>query len=1001
MSPKPHPRPGSGAGVRIHLLGGFAVEVQDDRAPDAAWRLRKAKTLVKLLALAPGHRLHREQVMAVLWPGRPPPAAANNLHQVLHVARAHLDAGSEGRRCLHLEDDVLSLRSAAPIWIDVEAFRSEALTALRTGDRERARTALALHRGPLLPEDLYEEWTEPARGELERLRDEVATLLEPDRTPTATAAPSADNLPGELTTFIGREAELGEVARLLRRGPLVALVGSAGCGKTRLALEVAARAREDFRDGVWLVELAPLAQADLIADTVAAAVGVRLGARSPAAATLVESLAGREALIVLDNCEHLVAPCAHLAEALLRGCPGLQILATSREPLQVSGEIVFRVPSLTLPDLALASSGGDLTRSEAVRLFADRAAAAQPGFALTAANAAAVAWICHRLDGVALAIELAAARVGSLPPAEIERRLGESYRLLRQERRTVHKRQQTLEAALDWSHRLLDEQEATLFRRLAVFAGGFGLDAAEEVCERGTLSREDVVEAMTRLVGKSLVVAEDQDGQGGRGRFRLLEMVRQYARERLAETDELGGVLEDHARCYLELAARTARGEEAPPAAEEALRRLDLETDNFRAALEWLLEHDATEAVRLAGALSDWWLLRGRLVEGRAWHRAAADRTRQDSAAAAAALLRAVAFSGRAGDMAEGGRLAARSLSIYRGLGDRAGTVRALHTLGLQSWLRGDYPRARALLEATIAEARLMPSLAYEANPTHALGILAVSTRDLRGARARFEHALELLEPVPDDAPPSFLVVTPGLVPLVRGRGVVQEESQIMFFRRVVGPRTAAAYVSLNLALVSRLEGDPARADVLLGSALARLRAAGDEHGIAQALAAIGRLATLQGDAERAHEALRASLVMRRRLGDVRGVGLTLALLAELAADGGDVEHAASLLERALAMVEEIGDRPAMMWMLWALARVDLLAGRADAARRRLEAGLALSDELGARVMRAWTIASLAEVDLRDAATDRADRLLEEARHEFEDCGDPWGLERCEALSAR
>jgi predicted ATPase len=897
---------------------------------------------------------------------------------------------------------VLSLRSVPAIWIDVEAFRRDALMALRTGDRERARVALELYRGPLLPEDLYEDWTEPTRGELERLRDEIAMLVDADRAPTATAGPSLDNLPTELTTFIGRDAELGEVARLLRRGPLVVLVGSAGCGKTRLALEAAARARGDFRDGVWLVELAPLAQADLIADAVASAVGVRLGARSPAAATLVESLATREALIVLDNCEHLVAPCAHLAEALLRGCPGLQILASSREALQVSGEIVFRVPSLTLPDLARASSREELTRSESVRLFVERAAAAQPGFALTAANAAAVAWICHRLDGVPLAIELAAARVGSLPPAEIERRLGESYRLLRQERRTLQPRQQTLEAALDWSHRLLDDEEATLFRRLAVFAGGFGLDAAEDVCERGALSREDVVDALTRLAGKSLVVAEELDGQP---RYRLLEMVRQYARERLAETDELGGVLERHAHCYLELAGRMGRGEAAPSAADEPLRRFDLETDNFRAALEWLLEHDAPEAVRLAGSLSDWWLLRGRLVEGRAWHRAAAERTRQDSAAAAAALLRAVAFSGRAGDMAEGGRLAERGLSIYRKLGDRAGTTRALHTLGLQSWLRGDYPRACELLEATIAEARLMPSLAYEANPTHALGIVAVSTRDLPGARARLEHALELLEGLPDDAPPSFLVVTPGLVPLLRGRGpvlgVVQEESQIMFFRRVVGPRTAAAYVRLNLGLVRRLEGDPAGADVLLGSALARLRAAGDEHGIAQALAAIGRLATLQGDAGRAHEALRTSLVMRRRLGDVRSVGLTLALLAELAVDGGDLEHGASLLERALTMLSDVGDRPAMMWMLWALGRVELLAGKADAARRRLEAGLALSEALGTRVMRAWTIAALAEVDFRVAAQERGQKLLEEARREFERCGDPWGLERCEALSAR
>jgi predicted ATPase len=551
-----------------------------------------------------------------------------------------------------------------------------------------------------------------------------------------------DNLPSELTTFIGRDAELDEVARLLRRAPLVTLTGAAGCGKTRLALEIAARQRDEYHDGVWLVELAPLSEPDLVPDAVVAALEVKLGRRSPVEAALVESLATTEALIVLDNCEHLVDACAHLAETLLRGCPGLQVLATSREPLAVTGEIVWRVPSLTLPTPGREPAPEKLLRSEAVRLFVDRAGAAQPGFALTDRNAAGVAQICRRLDGVPLAIELAAARVGSLPPLEIARRLGESFRLLQQERRTAEMRQQTLEAALDWSYRLLDDEEGTLLRRLAVFAGAFGLDAAEEVCAGDGLPGADVVDVLVRLVSKSLVVAEDAEGQP---RYRLLEMVRQYAHERLREASESDALAERHALWYLDLPERAGSGGETADAAKTRLGRLDLETDNLRAALRWLLDHDPPEALSLAGSLSDWWLLRGRLAEGREWLETGVERAPEDSPAVAEALLRSVPFAARGGDMVRGSQLAERSLSIYRKLGDREGMSRALHMLGLQSWLRGAFPRASEQLAATIEEAQLAGSAPAEANAAHALGMLAVSTRDLPGARTWPERALALL----------------------------------------------------------------------------------------------------------------------------------------------------------------------------------------------------------------------------------------------------------------
>jgi predicted ATPase len=660
----PRTPPAPAAGVRIHLLGAFAVAIDDQLVPEGAWRLRKAKTLVKLLALAPGHRLHREQVIAVLWPDRAREAAANNLHQVLHVARRQLDGGAGGRRCLRLEHDVLSLCAEEELWIDAEAFRREALSALRARDPERAASVLELYPGPLLPEELYEAWTEPTRAELDGLRGELATLAAGAvGRPEAAAAASArrDNLPVELTTFVGREKELDELARLLRRGPLVTLAGPAGAGKTRLGLEIAARRRDDFRDGVWLIELAPVSEPDVIADAVAAGMGLGPGSGARGVDALLTALAGAAALIVLDNCDHLVTACAHLTEALLRGCPELQVLATSREPLQVTGEIVWRVPPLTLPDAESSASPAELMRAESVRLFVDRAGGAQPGFALTERNAKDVARICQSLDGVPLAIELAAARVGSLSPGEIALWLGESFRLLRQERRTADPRQQTLEGALDWSYRLLEPDETELLRRLAVFAGTFDLAAVEGVC-----GSEHPIDTLVRLVHKSLVVAEEVAGEP---RYRLLSMIRRYARERLVEAGEAGALAERHARWYLALPERLREAD-----SESRLRRLDLEPDNFRAALAWLLDNDAPAALRLTDLLGDWWLMRGRLVEGRAWLESALERSQEATPVAAAALLRAMAFVGRSGGMSEGDRLAERSFSISRELGDGDGT---------------------------------------------------------------------------------------------------------------------------------------------------------------------------------------------------------------------------------------------------------------------------------------------------------------------------------------
>ena len=523
-----------------------------------------------------------------------------------------------------------------------------------------------------------------------------------------------------------------------------------------------------------------------------------------------------------------------------------------------------------------------------------------------------------------------------------------------------------------------------------MFTGTFDLAAVESVC-----GGDEVVDVLGRLVRKSLVVAEEILGES---RYRLLEMIRQYARQRLAEADETAALAERHARWYGSLPERAG-----PAGTESRLRLLDLEPDNLRAALGWLLDHDSAAALRLADSLGDWWMMRGRLVEGREWLEAAVARSSQATAADASALLRAAGFAGRSGGMSDGDRLVERGLAISRELGDRTGVSKALQVQGVWAWLRGPFATARGLLEEAAAEASEAGSPVVEANAMHALGLVHASSRDLPRAREALETALALLERSPDDAGPDFVAGSMGFVPLVvPGRPVeraVQEDSQITFRR--VGPRAAVGYVRASLAIMARLEGDPAGADVLLGDALARMQAIGDEAGVAHVLAGIGRLATIEGERERAWTALRESLALRRRLGDVRSVGLTLALLAELAAAGGDLELARSQLERAVAMFDDVGDRPGRLWVLLALAHWELTAGAPEVARTHLERALATCEELGTRVTRGWTRAALAETDLHAAIPERARRVLEGARGDFEYCGDAWGLERCDVLLSR
>jgi predicted ATPase len=405
------------------------------------------------------------------------------------------------------------------------------------------------------------------------------------------------NLPSELTSFIGREQETAEVKRSLGDVRLLTLTGPGGCGKTRLALAVGEDLTERFEGGVWLVELAPVSDPGLVPRAVASVLGVHEQVGRSLGELLRDHLESRRLLLILDNCEHLIEACATLANTLLRACPDLRILATSREAMGIAGENVVLVPSLSLPDLQAAQEG--LPRGDAVRLFVDRAATVAPGFALDEQNAPALARICQRLDGLPLAIELAAAKVKVLSVEQISARLDDRFRLLGTNSRTILPHHRTLRATMDWSHELLGQKEQILFRRLCVFSGGFTLEAAEEVCAGGDIGEREILAWLSRLVDKSLVLAGEQ---GGEARYHLLETVREYGQELLQDSGEAARTRRRHGAFYLDLAERAESG---LTGARQGwwLARLEAELDNLRAAIGWSLREEPEAGLRLAGAL--------------------------------------------------------------------------------------------------------------------------------------------------------------------------------------------------------------------------------------------------------------------------------------------------------------------------------------------------------------------------------------------------------------
>jgi non-specific serine/threonine protein kinase len=622
-----------------------------------------------------------------------------------------------------------------------------------------------------------------------------------------------------LTSFIGRDREVAEIKRLLVSTRLLTLSGSGGCGKTRLALQVATDLTEQFVDGVWWVELAALADADLVPQVVAMALDVREAAGQSFTETLGNYLHSRQALLVLDNCEHLIAACAHLVEALLQACPNLRLLATSREALGISAEMTWLVPSLTVPDADHLPSVEELLRYEAVCLFAQRAAAVLPSFRLTEQNAAAVVQLCRRLDGIPLAIELAAARVKVLTAAQIAERLDDCFRLLTTGSRTALLRHQTLRAAIDWSYELLSDQERMLFYRLAVFAGGWTLEAVEAVCAGAGVEHENILDLLSRLLDKSLVIMHEH---GAKARYRLLETVRQYAAEKLLQARESNVVRQRHADFFLRLAEAvepTINSRERTT----VLAMLEEDHDNLRAALHWALETgDVGLSLRLAGALWWFWFHRGYWSEGRGWLEAALALTGASARTAAQAkvLLGMGLIAFAQVDHATARLRLQESATIYREQSDTAGLAYALTLLVVPMVHQGDSLAARPHGEEAVALLREVGDAWGLAISLTNLGIVPESQQDYAEAKVLFEESVALFRELGDLWGLSLALRHLGYVFAGQGdydrAAALYKESLILCSEQ--GDKWFSSMCLEDLAVVAGLAGDYRRAVRLLAA---------------------------------------------------------------------------------------------------------------------------------------------------------------------------------------
>ncbi|MEO8666358.1 MAG: tetratricopeptide repeat protein [Ignavibacteria bacterium] len=738
-----------------------------------------------------------------------------------------------------------------------------------------------------------------------RLKDMIQSLklyqvvshgLREDFPPLKTLDARPNNLPVQLTSFIGREKEMSDVKHLLSGTRLLSLIGPGGTGKTRIALQTAAESIDDYENGVWFVELASLTDPSHLPELIMKSIGIKEQQNKTSEETLCDHLKDKEILILLDNCEHLIDPSARISEILLQYSPGLKIIVTSRESLRIDGEQTHSVLPLAFPDPKDNSSPEQLSQYESVRLFIERALAVDQRFRVNNDNAPALAQICFHLDGIPLAIELAAARISVLSPEKINERLSDRFRLLTGGKRTALPRQQTLKALIDWSYDLLSEKEKIFWQRLSVFSGGWTLEAAEEICSDDDLSADDILDLMNELTGKSIIIyAEAKD------RYSMLETMRRYGDEKLNNSGEQEKIRTDHLNYFLKT-AETARTELFGPKAKEWLDKFESEHSNLRAALTWSLEKKLFEqGAGLVCALDDYWEARGYGLECGVWLEKFMSNPGSLSPDILARSNRVAGLIEKyKGNSIRSNEFFESSLKIYRELGDIVAASGVLNSLGVSAYNRGEYNTAEKYLEESLQLSRETGSKKVTSTAINSIGLIALVRLEFDKAKKYFEETVETAKSIGDE------------------------------FLTGVGLN--------NLAVVQTFLGDYEEAEKLYYEVLKINKDLGNKIGIARTLSNLGNIIYLRNDLDKAESILNESLALSKEIGQMARILDALSNLGQVALSKGEIDTARSLFTESLNLQKELPDFDMLISGLNGMSAVKLYEGKPGTAARMIGA---------------------------------------------------------------
>lgn len=700
-----------------------------------------------------------------------------------------------------------------------------------------------------------------------RIYQVISKELPSDFPPLKTLDARPNNLPVQLTNFLGREKDINEIKKLLSDSHLLTLVGPGGTGKTRLCLQVAADIIDDYENGVWFIDLAPLKDGTLLPQTIAQAIGIKEESQQELTKTLINYFKEKEILILLDNCEHIIESCSNLSGELLINCPKLKIMATSREMLRINGETVYYVTSLELPDMDSDNSMDSLTQFESVKFFIERALSVKPGFQVTNENAPAVAEICFKLDGIPLAIELAAARVKVLSVEQICERLNDRFKLLISGSRTSLPRQKTLKALIDWSYDLLTEKEKILWRRLSVFAGGWTLEAAEEVCWDENLNYDEILDTLSQLVDKSIVIYNET-----LYRYKMLETIRQYGEEELETNSELEKIIIKHLDYYLSL-AEISKNKLIGSEQKEWMEKLDSERSNFQVALVTSIVRGCIEkGVRLATGLCRYWETRGYNSEAKNWLEEFLSSSEDLPVMEKAnALQWSGTFEWITGNYSHAQTFYEKSYEIQKQLNNKQGIAVSLNNLGLVLNITGRYEESKILTEQSYDLFKELGNKPLIADSLLNLGSTYINLNDYERAKSAFEECLDLYREIGDK----------------RGIGMILN----------------------NLGSIYGLKNDYESSRAYLEDSLSIQRELKDNRSISMTLGNLGAILSYQGYYKKAKEYLEESIKINTELGDQKGLASSMNTLGFIKYTEEDISNALYLHRESLKLRIKISNQ--------------------------------------------------------------------------------------------